>query len=62
MLLSFDIPDKIIQELTLIATLNGFKNPKDMVMAYLTAEIKSYRTKQAMNTMPQISIQDVVIG
>ncbi len=60
-IVTFDIPNTIVQELNGIAVEAGFPNAKVMVIAYLTAEIKDHRDNLAKATIPETSTSDVVI-
>lgn len=63
MIVTFDIPDANVAELTHIATVHAkFPNAKQMVIAYLTATIKGHREQELRDAVPPVSVSDVVIS
>ena len=62
MIVSFDIPNAVAQELNNIALSNGFVNAKAMMIAYLKATIKSNRDNTIRKATPEANTSDVVIS
>ena len=46
--LTVTVPNAIATELNTIAQENGFPNAKDMLIAYVRAEIRAYRGNKAL--------------
>lgn len=62
MIVSFNIPDAIVTELNLIAQEAAFANAKQMIIAYLKAEIKAHRDNIILKNIPIANMDDVVLG
>ena len=65
MLVTFAIPNSVVLELNAVAQSAGFGNAKQMVIAYLKAEVLSYRKQQITEPaqkQAEAIIDDIEIG
>ena len=62
MQVSFNIPDSVVTELTLVAQAEGFASAKALVIHWLLAKVKAYREQKALSAaLETVKTADVVI-